>query len=205
MDHFYHYLSAHQYAYIMRGGGYGRTGLLPLRRLLNPGLAAQFNLPARLENNVIYGLAEPMPPAWMKDDYDAGIGTLEFIVRRHAMESEKMILLKCHTLRSDRAYVLDHSYHTDAAYRGRDADNPVTGRVKRDYWESRIPLRDYRGEHPMGEVVCFDRIPCKRLEIARVHDTLWSLCNELRAIVGRDPMPPMRVLNLSKLKAHFNV
>lgn len=200
MRHFYHYTSAENFRAMRDGAVYGKPGLIPIRRVLTLGLARKFNLPEKAEDGAVYGLLEPAPKSWMEAEYYKGEALLETVLN-DISGADKMLLLRCQVEDGDDIHVADHAPHMRADYNGRaDLKNPATKQVKRAYWKSMIPFRDYQGEHQVPEVICFNAIPNDRIEIAKIYDSRWHLLNSLREGAGRPLLPPKPKPNPAAMK-----
>ena len=190
MTHFFHYSPLNRVRSIVTGLDYGKTGLVPLRRVLRLGLAAKFNLPAKAEEGAVFGLLEPQPVSWMQNEYHKGVGLLETILWDMHFRGDEMVLLKCAVLPGDDVYVADHVFHMREDYDGiSDFENPVTAEVKRDYWRSMVPLADYKGGYAMPEVISFSPIPLSRISFVKKYETTRMLVNELREKAGKSLLP----------------
>lgn len=191
MDHFYHYSTLNGFRSVVSGDHYGKTGLIPLKRVLRVGLSSKFNLPAKAEEGAVFGLLEPQPAAWMTKDYHPGQGLLETILRDMQLRGDEMLLLKCEVDPADDIHVADHIFHMRKDYNGiGDLDNPATGEVKRAYWKSLVSFAGYRGGYELPEVICFSPIPLERISIVEKYDSMDDLVNELRLNAGKAPLPP---------------
>lgn len=191
MEYFYHYSTRNGFRAMVSGENYGKTGLIPLRRLLRLGLASEFNLPAKAEDGAVFGLLEPQPAAWMENEYHPGQGLLETILRDMESRGDEMLLLQCKVDPADDIHVADHIFHMRKDYNGNnDLDNPATGEVKRAYWKSLVPFKDYNGGYELPEVICFSPIPLERISVVEKYDSVHDLVNALRVNAGKTALPP---------------
>lgn len=189
MDCFYHYSSLDRFYGVWDGSSYGRTGLLPLRRVLTLGSARRFGLPDKAEEGAIFGLLEPQPENWMRQEYYEGEGFLETIIEDILLRGPEMLLLRCEVSPEDDIHVAEHAFHMHPKYKGRGKiKSPVTKQVKRAYWDSMVPLADYDGGYTLPEVICFSPIPLERIKIMRRYETGLDLLDELREKVGKPPL-----------------
>ena len=191
MAHFYHYSTFNGFQAMCRGDHYGKTGLIPLRRVLRAGLSSRFNLPAKAEDGAVFGLLDPQPAAWMKHEYHPEQGLLETILRDMQFRGDEMLLLKCEVDPDDDIHVADHIFHMRKDYNGiDDLDNPAMGEVKRAYWKSLVSFSGYNGGYTLPEVICFSPIPMDRISVVEKYDSLHDLVNELRINADKTPLPP---------------
>lgn len=189
---FYHYTPADTLKDIWEGHAYGKTGLIPLRRVLNLGMAKTFGLPKKAEEGAVYGLLDPLPRTWVEAEEYEGRSVLETIIGDKW--GDDWALLKVTPPKDADIWVADYAPHFETGYNGRDdVKNPKTAEVKQRYWQSFTPFFNERaGEgYKLPEVICFSRIPPESVKVQEVLPR-WKLQNRLRAGTNRPLVMPPR-------------
>ncbi|MCI5061062.1 MAG: hypothetical protein MRY79_08335 [Alphaproteobacteria bacterium] len=165
---FYHYSGLRKAEEVMglRPSGYGRSGLIPIRRFINLQTDSVLDLPEKVTEGAIFGLLEPVPESWATHEYHKGRSIFETILGDICDDS--LVLFEVEVHHSDDIYVADHGFHLAEDYDGnQDLENPATQCVKTDYWNSLCPMDQYVREersYILPEVICFSNIPKERIK-----------------------------------------
>lgn len=185
---FYHYTSVLNYNSMMDGTGYGRRGLLPVRRYVPLGLTEKFNLPADAELGVIYGLTTPVPAAWNKKLPYTDCSPLEKMVQEISSVGESIVLLRAITTPQDDVRIANHACRLQEVSDG--GLEVYQKKIWSDHWNSIVSASDYESgtAYMMPEVLCFSEIPPERLQLVRVYDTRLDAVNDFRRTAGRPPI-----------------
>jgi hypothetical protein len=127
--------------------------------------------------DVICAFLEPAPPSWFRNREFPNLGvSLMGWITRHTRASEEMVLLSFDVGRSDEAYVVDQrgileweSHNTNTEFDMEDPSSAAKTKTMIDtfkaYWNSMVPVQQYRGEYSVPEVVIFSPIASDRLKV----------------------------------------
>lgn len=185
MAAFYHYTTMLNYNSMLDGSGYGRPGLLPVRRYMPLGLREKFNLPAHAECGVTYGLTAPVPVSWNRALPYVDCSPLEKMVLEIPSVGETTVLLRAITTPQDDVRIANHACRLQTL-----SDSGLESYQKKiwsDHWNSLVSASDY--EHGtaylMPEVLCFSDIPPERLQLVRVYETRIDAANDFRMASNR--------------------
>lgn len=173
----YHYTNQEAYNYMQNGEMYRKKGLTPVRRFI--ALGKGHNLPNRAYDGVIEGLLEPEPKPWTQNsEFPALWGYLMHdICRRH-----KVILLSFEIMPQDKAYVVERAYVEQELYREFKTGKAPTKKQKDNaylkYWNSRVPVFQYKGTYNVPQLAIWSTITCDRLKIEWTKPTedVWQRC-----------------------------
>ena len=167
----------------------GNRGLVPRRRFIPLGPGSN-GLPDKAIEPALFGLLEPMDKKWCSAIYIPGEPLIETVLG--GVSDDKLSLLEITLAVSDDVYVADHAPHLRKEYNGHKGENvKVTKRVKKNYWNSLVPLAKYLKQnlaYQVPEVICFSAIPLKRLRIIETFEK-EKLINNFRIEGGFLPHP----------------
>lgn len=163
-DSFYHYTNVESLRSIFNDCG----ALTPRRRFICLGDAQ--NMPDKAHDSVIWGMLSPRPDEYVKNHWHKGSSFFEDCLGRARSHLKPTFMIKAALLPEDDVYVADWSVHFREDFKGTEMKNRrIIHETKKAYWESLIPLSDYReGMYKLPEVICFNPIPASRLSIEKV-------------------------------------
>lgn len=169
-DYFYHYTNERSLKSIFarHSDGVNDNGLQPDRRFIRIGDAR--GLPDKAHDVAIWGMLSPRPEEYT-DTYWHEYGSFFSDCLEHARQHLKpTFMLRAAVTPEDDIYVADWGVHLRDDYFGyRDTDEAVLHETKTAYWNSLIPLQDYKeGTHTLPEVICFSHVPVERLAVQAV-------------------------------------
>ncbi|HLC70446.1 MAG TPA: hypothetical protein VJI32_00430 [Candidatus Nanoarchaeia archaeon] len=134
------------------------------------GLPQEAYLPAS------YALLEPEPKSWISHP-GAWLHLMDYLT--DSIDS-RIVLLKAKVLPSDNAFIADAALCRRAPL---EEDVRKGKELYRDYWRTRIPLFDYRGNDPINlpEVVIQSVIPLERLTVVweKDREKVWHRAKAL--------------------------
>lgn len=161
----FHYTTRNAYA-AMRTGAVYRPGLLPIRRFVSPWEAK--HLPIEAYNGAIQALLEPEPQSWTENPefshmwkrlmYDIIVKANEYT------DNGTVLLLSFDVTPGDDAYVVEWA-HRERHLRKENPTEEMSENSCRDYWESRVPILDYKGGYSVPEVVIWNPVEYERLGV----------------------------------------
>lgn len=168
----YHYTNLSAYK-SMQTKVDGFAGLIP-RKAFAPYLG--LNLPDEASKNVIEGLLEPEPKSWIKNPEFPGLW-------RHLINAiciESVVLLSFELKKKDEAYVVDRAHVERELYKvakGQQAPTKDTmEQAFRKYWDSIVPVFEYRGSYSVPQLSIWSGIEFRRLKVEWVKPTkkVWK-------------------------------
>ncbi len=156
----YHYTNdLHFYQGIMHGVDYGRKGLLPIGRFINFDVP---RLPAKAYEGVTVCLSEPRPKSWVENtEFPYAWAGLMFHIRK----ARNVMLLSFDLLPTDKAYVVEKAHIERIKSPGRNLTERVRIPAHKKYWESRVPVKRYKGNYSLPELIIFNPVELERLRI----------------------------------------
>jgi hypothetical protein len=173
----YHYTNEENLRYIYDGTMYGRKGLISIKRFIS--LGKGHNLPDEAFDGVVQALLEPEPKSWIKNpEFPALWGYLMHDICRR----DKVILLSFEIMPQDKAYVVERAHVEQELYREFKTGKAPTKKQKEkaysEYWNSRVPVFQYRGNYKLPQLAIWTTIICDRLKIEWVKQTkdIWQRC-----------------------------
>lgn len=145
--------------------------MIPQRRLIPMGIESSL-VSDEATSGAIFGLPEERPDSWL-NYYDSGcLNIFNLLMGSCKRTEDKLILLKINLIESDNPFVVDY-FHTRKMARDLMEIKDIKDRRKRlaeghrDYWNSRIGLKEYKGDYILPEIVTFSAIPIGRLEFIK--------------------------------------
>ena len=158
----FHYTNPHAYRSMETGRMYGHRALLPIRRFVSFGGGR--DLPEEAYQGTVQCLLEPEPSSWI-DNPEFPV-TWEYFMNDVLLKDDQVMLLCFDISPSDTAYVVDRAYIERLLYQQEmDVDKEATHKATRKYWESRIPIFDYRDEHTLPQLIIWNPIEFSRLHV----------------------------------------
>ncbi len=153
----YHYTNMLDYSRIKTGSGYGRTGLLPIKRLVSYGV---HGLPEKAHDSYIFCLPEPEPMSW-KNNKEFPLMWNRFM--NNVCKGSELVLLSFDVLPEDNAYVIDWA-HVERMLRKYEEPTKKQRTVAGlKYWNSRVPVSKYDSSYSLPELIVNEPIPLERL------------------------------------------
>jgi hypothetical protein len=175
----YHYTNLEAIRSMKTGDIYGKRGLLPILRFVRLGRTK--GLPDTAHDGVIEGLLEPAPISWRRSVRFPDLWSYLFhdICRRHYVA-----LLSFELKPTDAAFVVDRTHVEQELYRefygfGKSTLETATSAYRR-YFESRIPIFDYKGDYELPQLAIWSPISFNRhrLEWVKFSDDVWDHVKE---------------------------
>ena len=165
---FYHYTNGESLKAIWGQNSDRPENLIPRRCFICLGDA--FNLESKAYDDVIWGMLSPRPAEYTENRWHKGSTFFEDCLGRARDHLKPTFMLKASLLPEDDVYVADWSVHFREDFKGTEMKNrKIVHEVKKAYWESLVPLADYKeGQYRLPEVICFSEIPKERLSIELV-------------------------------------
>lgn len=176
----YHYTNPESYSSMKTGRTYGKKGLLPIRRFITLDRWKE-GLPEKAYDANIQGLLEPEPESWTNNPEFPEV--FRFLAHDFCMRDELM-LLSFELLPTDDAYVVDRAHFERFLYRevyqkaGKPLPDDYTEeKALRLYWESRVPVAEYKGGYSLPQFSVWTPIDFDRLKVEWVKDTheFWRM------------------------------
>lgn len=163
----YHYTSKRAFEAMQRNGGLAPTCPLVHRSIIG--------LPEKVYVCAVYALLKPKPEEWISNsDFPHIWGLLNEHLSFNRIGSNK-VLLKFDINKNDDAYVFDRS-HLER-YRELIEKNKFSLEshieAARQFFDSRIPVFDYKGGYSLPEVAIFNTIELDRLSLEKIHYPFW--------------------------------
>ncbi|MGV8141325.1 MAG: hypothetical protein ACP5NW_02700 [Candidatus Woesearchaeota archaeon] len=151
------------------------SGLIPHGRFIK--FFARQGLPKEAYESVIEGALEPEPKSWIENpEFPRYWGYL-----MHDICREKHIVLLSFELKpEDKAYVVDRAHVERELYRKHKGQGDSTKKTMSDayrkYWESRIPVFEYKGGYDIPQLAIWSGIEFERLKVEWIkpHDEVWK-------------------------------
>lgn len=179
----YHYTNEEAYHSMQNKGIEGCTtfyfddfsGLIPSRRFLQFGRG--INLPDEVHEGVIEGLLESEPKSWIRN--------LEFpnfwrYLMHDICRRKKVVLLSFELSPKDKAYVVERAYMERELYRESKgfgiSTNKTMNEASKKYWESRVPVFEYKGNYSAPQLAIWSGIEFNRLKVEWIKSTneVWK-------------------------------
>lgn len=158
----YHYTQPQKHEAMLDGRDYGK-GLKPIRRFVT--LDSAQGLPKEAYNTAgVFCFLEERPDLWIKNkefpeiwrNIISGVGILS--------TGSMVRCLRFGVRETDDAYVVDRSLVERISW---GAGRPTSKERKEaylNYWESRVPVFEYKSHYSLPELVLFSAIEAERLE-----------------------------------------
>jgi len=145
-------------------------GLWPSRRLISQGLESQL-VPFEATEPAVFGLPEEKPESWIQ--YKDCINVFDYLMSCCAGFSDEegrrdLVLLSVDLNPEDNPFVVDYLHIRHLARDFSTESNPIRKQTilsegNRRYWESRVPLANYKGNFTLPEIVIWNPIPQDRV------------------------------------------
>jgi hypothetical protein len=169
----YHYTNPVDYRSMRGGRSYGKTGLLPIRRLV-PLFEGPRRLSDEAHDGTIQGLLEPEPTSWTKNPKFPKLW--QYLMGDICRESEVM-LLSFEILPTDAAFVLERAHMERELYKPEGRSTKASkNRAFSRYWRSRVPVSQYDGSYSVPQLTLWSTIAFERLRVEWVKptDAVWK-------------------------------
>ncbi len=145
-------------------------GLWPSRRLISWGIESAL-VPDEATKPAIFGLPEEKPASWVQ--YQDGPNVFDYLMsccggRSYRGEENDLVLLRVDLKPEDNPFVVDYLHLRHLARDFEAETNPqrkqkILAEGNQRYWESRIPLADYKNDFVLPEIVVWTPIPQERV------------------------------------------
>lgn len=145
-------------------------GLWPSRRLIAQGPDSAL-VPFEATEPAVFGLPEEKPQSWIQ--YHDCINVFDTLMGRCAGRSDEkgrkgLILLRVDLRPEDNPYVVDYLHIRHLAGDFTAESDPkrkqtILAEGNKRYWETRVPLADYKGNFTLPEIVIWAPIPQDRV------------------------------------------
>lgn len=163
-------------------------GLWPSRRLIAHGVESRL-VPSEATQPAVFGLPEEQPESWVK--YEDCINVFDYLMSccSGCSEGKKpLVLLRVDLQPEDKPLVVDYLHIRNLARAFNDEQDlckkmKISAEGNKNYWESRVPLADYKGGFTLPEIVVFAPLPLERVHFVWEKDT-ESFLDEAHALVG---------------------
>jgi hypothetical protein len=145
-------------------------GLWPSRRLIFQGPESAL-VPYEATEPAVFGLPEEKPQSWIhyKDCTNFFDYLMSCCADKGKDDDEKnLILLKVDLLPEENPFVVDHVHIRRMARDFSAESDPkrkqtILAEGNKRYWETRVPLADYKGNFTLPEIVVWTPIPQDRI------------------------------------------
>lgn len=148
------------------------VGLIPGRRFIR--LSIGKGLPDEAYDNVIEGLLEPEPKSWIENPEFPHFWNCLM----HDICKEKQVMLLSFDIDpKDKAYVVERAHVERELYRDPEKSTEKTrNKAYRKYWESRVPVFDYKGNYAAPQLAIWSGIEFERLRVEWIKSTdeVWQ-------------------------------
>ncbi|VVB80611.1 Uncharacterised protein [uncultured archaeon] len=168
----YHYTNLEALRSMKRGGISGHfvgsldtfKGIIPRKRFIRIGQGK--NLPNIAYEGVIEGLLSPKPLSWTKNAKFPGVWQYLF---HDLCRTDNLALISFDLTPKDKAYVVERAYMENELYReskrqGKSNHETMSYACKK-YWESRVPVFEYRGSYCLPQLAIWSPIEFERLNL----------------------------------------
>jgi hypothetical protein len=148
--------------------------MFPRRRLIPRGIESSL-VPFEATSPAIFGLPEPTPESWIQYN-DGGCSSIwNYLLSLCQRKNEKLVLLKIKLTDLDNPLVVDYASIRKtskalAQIKDYEKYRKILAEGNRDYWNSRVKLKEYRGNFTLPEIVTFSSIPLERIEFLGERD-----------------------------------
>ncbi len=170
----YHYTNPQAYRLMETGRIYDKTGLIPIHRFIKE----QVNgIPYEATDEAVTeGFLEPEPRSWLENPKFPNLW--KDLMRGICRESETM-LLSFEIKPEDKAYVVERAHVGGGFYREAKGRKPTKESMNKAfwrYWESRVPVFDYKGGYSAPQLAIWSTIEFDRLKVewARSSEEVWQ-------------------------------
>jgi hypothetical protein len=168
----YHYTNLEAYNSMSKKGIEGYitnfddfSGLIPSKRFVNVNWSHK-DLPNEAYEEVIEGLLEPEPSSWTKNKE---FPTLWYYLMHDICKRKEIMLLSFQLNPKDKAYIVERGHIEKELYKkSKGLEKPTRETIStaaKKYFESRIPVFDYKGEYSVPQLAIWSPIEFKRLKI----------------------------------------
>ena len=168
----YHYTNLAALRSMERGGVSGYfagdfdkfRGLIPRRRFLRFGRGS--DLPQDAQEAVVEGLLSPKPLSWTKNAKFPGLWNYLF---HDLCREEDLVLISFELEPKDKAYVVERAHIEMELYREAKREGKSTTQTMNlaaeKYFNSRIPVYEYRGDYCLPQLAIWSPIEFERLNL----------------------------------------
>ncbi len=160
-------------------------GLWPSRRLVIQGAGSEL-VPNEATQPAVFGLPQESPESWIK--YKDCITVFDYLMSCCAGKSDDegkrdLVLLKIDLKPKDNPIVVDYIHIRHLARDFSTESDPVrkqkiVSEGNQRYWETRIPLADYKSGFTLPEIVVWTPIPQERVHFVWEKD-LYAFLDEV--------------------------
>jgi hypothetical protein len=170
----YHYTNDEGFSNMRTGWMYREKGLTPIRRFAHLGIGG--GLPSEAHDGVIEALLEPEPASWKNN---VEFPTLWSYLMGDVCRRKNTLLLSFELTPQDKAFVVDRAHIERQLYRLAKGQGEPTkedrDKAYRAYWESRVPVFDYKGGYSVPQLTIWSPIAFERLHVEWQHETMDKL------------------------------
>jgi len=141
--------------------------MIPHRRVIPQGIESSL-VPSEATSPAIFGLIEPTPASWLQYTDTNCVKVWDYLLGNCKKGKGKLVLLKLSLTDEDNPLVFDYAHVRRIAKDLSEIKNTEEYRKRlaegnRDYWNSRVKLREYIGGFILPEVAVFAPIPIERI------------------------------------------
>lgn len=163
-SHFFHYTNSCSIKKIFSHSSED-SGLQSERRFIPLGMAS--GLPRKAHDGATWGMLSPRPIEYASIHWGKGESFFHDCLRQTISRLSPTFMIKADVTPNDSVYVADWGVHLRPEFLGTTMKNKkIIHEVKTAYWNSLIPLKDYKeGTHTLPEVICFSDIQKEQLSV----------------------------------------
>jgi hypothetical protein len=150
-------------------------GLIPHRRFIRFG--GLKGLPYESYNSVIEGLLEAEPKSWLENpEFPNFWNYLMYDICR----KKEVMLLSFELKPKDKAFVVERAHVERELYREAKGQGKPTRETRnkafKKYWESRVPVSEYKGDYSAPQLAIWSGIEFDRLKVEWIKPTreVWK-------------------------------